>query len=198
MIVGLTGSIASGKTIVSGMIEEWGVRVVDSDLLAREVTDRNPHVLRKIRRWAGDDVFNERGELDRPALARQMFADPALKIKLQGLLHPLIKRRILEEAKRARRKPEHLVVVVPLLFETGFTQPFDEVWVTSAPLRVRIARLLKRDGLSTAEARQRDRVQMPQADKVRRADLVIDTNVPLPRLKQSLARLCRSRFSASP
>lgn len=189
MIVGLTGSIASGKTVVTGILEELGVRVVDSDAVAREVTDRDARVWKKIRKMAGDGVFRADGSLNRPALAHRMFTDRVLKAKLERLLHPLIKRRLLEEIRKARSKSESLVVAVPLLFEAGFTRPFDEIWVTAAPEKLRIRRLVKRDSIDEKEARRRIRSQMPQSEKVKRADVVIMTDRPLPTLHLSLRRL---------
>ncbi|MGH8104276.1 MAG: dephospho-CoA kinase [bacterium] len=198
MIIGLTGGIGSGKSVVSRIIESCAVRVVDSDAVAREVIESNSALLPKIRKLVGAGVFTKSRDLNRPALAKLIFENPEMRRRLERLLHPLIRRRILEEVRVAKRYKEHLVVTVPLLFEAGFTTPFGEVWVTAAPLKARISRLAARDGISAAEARRRIRVQMPQSQKIKRADRVIWTNVPIATLKARLHKMINTVLPVPP
>ena len=177
MKIGLTGSIACGKSTVSAYLRELGYPVVDADAISHALTAPGGAALPALREAFGDGVF--RGDaLDRGALGRLVFADPAQRERLNRLLHP----RIIAEVERrlcAYSGENPLVFAdVPLLYECGMAPLFDSVWVVSAPRSAQLARLLERDGLTQEEAARRIDAQMPLARKEALADAVIDTSGP--------------------
>jgi dephospho-CoA kinase len=178
LLVGLTGSIATGKSTVSRMFAHLGARVIDADLLAREVVMPGQPAYAGIVEEFGRQVVQEDGSLDRKALGAVVFADSAKRRRLEEITHPAIgarQRRILsvldEEAFEG-------VVIwdAALLFEGGGTAKMDRVVVVYADPETERRRLMERDGLSDADARARIASQMPIAEKAKLADHVIDNS----------------------
>ncbi|MBO1435761.1 dephospho-CoA kinase [Meiothermus sp. CFH 77666] len=168
-LIGLTGSIGSGKSTVAQRLRELGVLVLDADEYAREgATALKAEICR-----AFPEVCRE-GAIDRAALGRRVFADPEARRRLEALLHPYVRRRMREETEKALSAGQKIVVHdIPLLFETGREADFAGVLVVAAPTELRKARVMARSGLSEAEFNARDQSQMPQEEKVRRATWVI-------------------------
>ena len=148
--VGLTGGIASGKSLAADRLASLGAAVVDTDVISREQTAAGMPALAEIGRQFGADLIRGDGTLDRARLRKQVFADPAARKRLEAILHP----RIREAAwGRAHRTPgSYLVMVVPLLVETGFTDGIDRVLVIDAPRELQMARLRDRDGFTRRQA----------------------------------------------
>ncbi len=168
-LIGLTGSIGSGKSTVAQRLRELGVLVLDADEYARE----GATALKAEICQAFPEVCRE-GEIDRAALGRRVFADPEARQRLEALLHPYVRRRMREETEKALSAGQKMVVHdIPLLFETGREADFAGVLVVAAPTELRKARVMARSGLSEAEFTARDQSQMPQEEKVRRATWVI-------------------------
>ncbi|MGK0619206.1 dephospho-CoA kinase [Meiothermus cerbereus] len=168
-LVGLTGSIGSGKSTVAQRLRALGVAVLDADEYARE----GAKVLKAEICQAFPEACRE-GELDRVALGRRVFADPEARKRLEALIHPYVRQRMQEETEKARQVGHSLVVHdIPLLFETGREKDFAGVLVVAAPTAQRKARVMARSGLSEAEFEARDQSQLPQEEKVRRATWVI-------------------------
>lgn len=178
--IGLTGGIASGKSLVARLFRELGAAVVDADAIAREVVAPGGPAFDGIVRTFGRGIVRADGALDRQALAARVFADPAARRQLNTLTHPHIRRWMAEEAARLAATPgvDVIVLDIPLLLETtdGRELNLDGIVVVDADEDVRVARLMARDGLSEADARGRVSAQMPLRDKVARADWVIDNN----------------------
>ncbi len=176
-IIGLTGGIASGKSLVAGMLASWGAVVVDADKLAREVVEPGEPAYRAIVKRFGAGVLQEDGSLDRKALGRIVFSDAAARGELERIVHPAIAeladRRF--ERERQRRTPL-LFYVVPLLFETGMAARFDEVWLVFVDADTQIERLMKRDGIGRAEALRKIGAQLPLAEKLACSPVVIDNS----------------------
>lgn len=178
LLVGLTGSIATGKSTVSRMFAHLGARVLDADLLAREVVMPGQPAYLKIVEEFGEAVVQEDGTLDRKALGAIVFAEPARRKRLEEITHPAIagrQQRILsvldEEAF------EGIVIWdVALLFETGGVAKMDRVVVVYADPETELARLIARDGMTETAARARMESQMPVAEKAKRAHYVIDNS----------------------
>ena len=178
LLVGLTGSIATGKSTVSRMFAHLGARVLDADLLAREVVMPGQPAYLKIVEEFGHHVVQEDGTLDRKALGAIVFADPARRKRLEEITHPAIgarQQRILsvldEEAF------EGIVIWdAALLFEGGGDAKMNRVVVAYADPETELARLVTRDGLTEADARERIACQMPVAEKAKRAHYVIDNS----------------------
>ena len=149
--VGLTGGIASGKSIVAGWLEDLGAAVVDTDVIAREQTAPGMPALREIAREFGAELLSADGALDRARLRQRVFADSRARKRLEAILHPRIRKAAWE---RAETTPgSYLVMVIPLLAETGFTAGIDRVLVIDAPRELQIRRLRERDGASHRQAR---------------------------------------------
>ncbi|HEY8530762.1 MAG TPA: dephospho-CoA kinase [Limnochorda sp.] len=176
-VVGLTGGIATGKSLVAGFFREMGAAVVDADELARQVTAPGEPALAEIRRVFGPGVFTPEGELDRRALGRVVFADPEKRRALERIVHPRVRQRLEEAVARFQAAGAPLIVLeIPLLFEAGepLLRLIDWVVVVTAPEAVQLERLKARNGLTEAEARARMAAQMPLAEKVKRADYLVD------------------------
>ena len=178
LLVGLTGSIGTGKSTVSRMFAHLGARVLDADVLAREVVMPGQPAYLKIVEEFGPQVVQEDGALDRKALGLIVFADPARRKRLEEITHPAIglrQQRILsvldEEAF------EGIVIWdVALLFETGGVARMDRVVVVATDPDTELARLMARDGLTEDAARGRIASQMPVAEKAKRAHYMIDNS----------------------
>ncbi len=178
--IGLTGGIASGKSLVSGILRDLGAAVVDADRIARDVVAPGGPAYEDVVRAFGPSVVQPDGALDRKALATRIFADAAARTQLNAVTHPHIRRRIAEEAARAEATPgvEVIVIDIPLLLETtdGHDLGLDGILVVYADDDLRLERLASRDGLGEEEARGRLRAQMPLREKLVHADWVIDNS----------------------
>lgn len=176
IIIGLTGGIACGKTTLSHALRALGARVLDADAFSREATAERGEALPAIRARFGPAVFDAQGGLNRAALGGIVFSDPQARRDLEGIVHPVVNRRILSELERLRRDGTPLAVLdVPLLFEAGMEGLADEIWVAYLPEDLQIHRLMARDGVSREQALRRIRSQMPLSEKLRRADVIIPT-----------------------
>ena len=168
-----------------------GATVIDADDLAREVCAPGAPVLAAIREAFGPEILTSDGALDRRALARQVFVDPAARRRLEALTHPAILAALrvrLDTWRTQAAAGAVLTLVLPLLFEAGLESLVDKVLVVSAPEAVCVARAQQRAGLTRAEALQRLAAQWPMAKKVERADYVIETTGSL---EETVARVRR-------
>lgn len=183
--VGLTGNVASGKSTVADAWRAAGALVIDADLLARAAVAPNSPGLAAIRRRFGEDVFDASGALDRAALRRTVFADPAARLDLEGIVHPEVA-RLRADAERAARTDGAKLVVheIPLLFETGLDREMDVVVLVHAPEDLRMERLVARRGLTESEARAIMDAQIPAETKLERADIVIRNESTLEELRR--------------
>lgn len=177
-VVALTGGIASGKSTVSTLLESRGIRVVDADILARNaVAPGSPGLDAVVDRF-GSGVLTPSGELDRTALGAIVFADPAARHDLNGILHPEIGRLSREQlAEHSHTHPETpLVYAVPLLAETGRQGEFDLVVVVDAPAEARQKRLIDFRGLEPEEAQRRVAAQATDDARREIADVLVDSS----------------------
>jgi dephospho-CoA kinase len=176
-LVGLTGGIASGKSVVASRLAEHGAVVVDADRIAREVVEPGTPALDRIAEEFGSAVIAEDGSLDRAALGAIIFADPAKRGILNAITHPAImelSQRRFAEAGAA--DPDAIVVYdVPLLSEARGKAEFDVVVVVSAPEQTRIERMVSLRGMSRDEAENRIRSQVPEAERRALADILIES-----------------------
>ena len=175
LLVGLTGGIASGKSLVSERLGALGAAVVDADLVAREVVAPGTAGLAGLVERFGPGVLGPDGALDRAALRTLVFADPAARTDVDALLHPLIRDRSdALIADSAAGGAPYTVYAVPLLVETGQVDRFDRVLVVDVPVELQRARLLARDGRDAAEA---DRIIGAQASREARLAVADDVIV---------------------
>ena len=188
MKIGITGSIACGKSTVSAYLRALGHPVVDADAISRALTAPGGEALSLLREAFGSGVFD--GDcLNRRALGALVFSSDAARAQLNAILHPMIIART-EQELTALDVPDRLVFGdVPLLFECGMQPQFDRIWVVSASRETQLARLAERDGLTEAEAAARIDAQMPLAKKRRLADAVISTEGPIEQTQAQVRRL---------
>ena len=176
IVIGLTGSIAMGKSTAARAFRRLGVPVHDADAAVRRLLGPGGAAVAAVARAFPGAVKN--GAADRAELARRVFADPDALRRLEGILHPLVRRRaraFLEAA--ARRRAPVVVLDVPLLFETGGDRNCDWVVTVSAPAFLQTARVLRRPGMTAERLAATRTRQMPDADKRRRADIVVPTGL---------------------
>jgi len=176
--VGLTGSIAVGKSFVSGVLAELGCRVLDADETAREVVAPGSPALLEVVAKFGDSVVKSDGMLDRVALGALVFADAGKRSLLNSILHPYI---IAQQDERLREwealDPDGIAIVdAALMIESGGYKRFDKLIVVHCRTDVQLERLMSRDNLNLAEAERRIAAQMPQEEKKKFADYLIDTS----------------------
>ena len=174
--VALTGGIATGKSHVRAQLEALGVPTIDSDVLAREAVTPGSAGFDAVIRRFGPDIVDPSGALDRRKLAGIVFQDPQARHDLEAIVHPVVRQAT--EAWFASLDPRQPFAVadIPLLFETGRDADFDAVIVTACDPDTQVRRVITRDRVTEAEARQRIAAQLPLAEKVRRADYVITTD----------------------
>ena len=190
--VGLTGGIGAGKSAVAARLVADGAVLIDSDVLAREVVQPGTPGLEQVLAAFGGGVRRADGSLDRPALARTVFADASARARLEAIVHPLVRARS-AELSAAAAADAVIVHDIPLLAEVGWAPRFDLVVVVTAPRDVRLARLERR-GLPTAQAEARIAAQAPDAVRAAVADVVIDNSGSLDELHRAVDDLWRDRL----
>lgn len=173
--IGLTGGIGAGKSTVARELERLGAVVIDADALARAVVAPGTPGLVAVVTEFGEEVLTTAGALDRPALGRVVFSDPAARARLEAITHPLI---AAETARRIAELPEDSVVVhdVPLLVENRLAGSYDVVVVVGADEDVRVGRLVRDREMSEADARARIRAQASDAERREVADVWLDNS----------------------
>lgn len=176
--VGLTGSIAVGKSFVSSVLAELGCHVLDADETAREVVEPDSPGLREVVAKFGPEVLQVNGTLDRPKLGALVFADANKRAALNSILHPYIIARQDERLREWEALDPHGIAVVDaaLMIESGGYKRFDKLIVVHCREEVQIQRLMMRSNLTRTEAERRIAAQMPQAEKQKFADYLIDTS----------------------
>lgn len=188
--IGLTGGVGMGKSTAAGFLLAQGIPLVDTDVTARALVQPGQPALAEIAATFGREILTPAGELDRPALARIVFADAKARGKLEAILHPRIRAQWQTELTRwAQDGYAMAVVVIPLLFETAAETEFDEVVCVACRPATQQQRLLAR-GWSPEECRQRVAAQMPVEQKLTCARRVIWTEGTLAAHADQVARLC--------
>jgi dephospho-CoA kinase len=199
IVVGLTGGIATGKSTVAQMFKRCGAVIIDADQLARDVVRRGKPAWREIAKVFGERVLNQNGSINRHALGTIVFHNRQKLRQLERIIHPRVAREQQRLVRGIATRAPHAVVVyeVPLLFESGAHQRVDTIIVVTADRETQIARLKHRDGMTRTEALRRIRNQMPLAQKVRGADVVLDGTRDKTLVKKDVRRLMQS-FRRSP
>lgn len=190
LTIGLTGGIASGKSLVADYFAELGAPVIDTDVLAREVVEPGEPGLAAVQAEFGDDVLTADGQLDRRKLRTIVFADDAKRRRLEAILHPLIRARVLERLRSLAGVP-YAIVVVPLLVETDFGKLVDRVLVVDVPVETQITRLIERDRMSRAQAEAMLAAQVTREARLAHADDVIDNSGDRAATRAEVERLHR-------
>jgi dephospho-CoA kinase len=193
--VGLTGGIASGKSLVAADLAARGAIVIDADVLARQVVEPGTPALAAIVERFGRQVLTD-GQLDRSRLSEIVFADPLARRDLERIVHPAVRARAVE-LERAAEAAAVVVHVIPLLVETGQQQNFDFVVTVDVDQEAQIQRLRARNGFSRAEAEARIAAQATREDRRAAADVVLDNTGTLARLSDQIAALWAVLTSAA-
>lgn len=190
-VIGLTGNIACGKSTVSNILRELGAYIVDADIVAREVVRKGEVAWQMIMDHFGPGYIGEDGELNRKKLGSLVFSDAQALEELNTIVHPIIVHMIDRDIQELRRKDTHRIVVIDaaLLIETGCHRTVDEIWLVTIPYEIQLERLMRRDGLTEQQARQRIDCQMPQDEKAEYADVLIDNSKDIEYTKRQIRRL---------
>ncbi len=179
-IIGLTGNIGSGKSLVSRRLRELGAQVINTDIVAREVVASGTQALEKIVRKFGRETLRSDGTLDRKYMGAKVFSDANALINLNAIVHPQIRKELIKQIKAFKKQkkaePKVLVIEAPLLIEAKMQNLVDEVWLVTVDEEIQLKRVMTRDGLTEKEVRLRLAAQMPQEEKKAYAHRVINNN----------------------
>jgi dephospho-CoA kinase len=189
LLVGLTGGIGSGKSTISGMLEERGAVVFDADVLARQAVEPGTPGHDAVVERFGANVLAPGGELDREALASIVFADPAARRDLEAIVHPEVRRLFAEGCERYRDHDVVIVFSAPLLVETGMHTAFDVLVVVATPVQTQVERLLRARAMPEDAIRARISAQAPLEDKAAVADVIIDNDGSIAELETQVENL---------
>ena len=191
-VIGLTGSSGSGKTEAAKYLESLGAARFDADEVSHAVTAPGGPALPAIRETFGDEVFHPDGTLNRRALGDIIFNSPPHRRALEGIIHPLVQRTMLERMDEAAAAGAKVVILdVPLLFETGMDALCDETWALYVSRDMQISRIVTRDGISREQAEARIDSMMSTEERNARATHAINTDQPVEKTRQALAQLYR-------
>ena len=186
-IIGLTGSIASGKSTVSRILAKCGAPIVDADLIARAVAKRGEMGWRKIVDAFGKGVLQEDGELDRARVGEMIFRDATKRAELDGIMHPIILERMETEIATYKKHGEQIVVLdVPLLLELGWQDKVSVIWLVAVSRDTQKRRLMERNNLTEDQASVRIASQMSIEEKRRYADVIINNDGTLEETEQTV------------
>ncbi len=191
-VIGLTGSIGSGKSTVSKFLTHLGAVVIDADKVGHEVFKPGTKAWQEVVDAFGQGIISADGTIDRRKLGEIVFSNPGARAKLNQVMHPLIYKQVKSQMEEYGRKGAAIIIVeAPLLLEVGWKSLVDEVWVTSASEATVIKRLKEQKGLSEAQSLARIRAQLTDEERIRQADVVIDTDCALDELKEKVEALWR-------
>ena len=193
-IIGLTGSIASGKSTIARMFRQYGINVHDADKTVHQLLSASGKATPLVADYFGGDVLAADGSVDRPALGQKIFALPDARLALEEIVHPLVyqsRQRFLADIQRAGKS--FAVLDVPLLFETGGDAGCDYLITVWAPMRILRQRALRRPNMTKEKFAQIIKAQLRQSDKIRLSDLALPTSLGQAesrrRLKKWLTRI---------
>jgi dephospho-CoA kinase len=198
-LIALTGGIASGKSTIAARLAARGAVVIDADAIVRDVQAAGSPVLAQIVESFGDGMLRADGSLDRPALGALVFGDRERLARLNAIVHPAVREESQRRFREAAEADPAAVIVydVPLLADTRATDPWDLIVVAHAPAEMRVARLVEKRGMSEADARARIASQVSDNERLRIADVVIDTDGPMEQTEEQTDRLWNRLVSAS-
>jgi dephospho-CoA kinase len=176
LVVGLTGGIGSGKSTVAALLAARGAVIVDADALARDAVAPGTPGLSEVVARFGPGMVAPHGSLDRAALAEVVFADPVALADLNAIVHPAVRAAIAERLAALDGLDGVVVLEIPLLVESGRSYGASVVVVVDCPEEIAVRRLLEGRGMDEADARRRMAAQVPRADRLAAADLIVDNS----------------------
>lgn len=192
MIIGLTGSIASGKSTVSQLLKDKGYAIIDADIVARLVVEPGSNTLKEITNQFGSEVLHSDKTLNREALGTMIFHNPMKRKQLNELMHPAIRNEMLKQRDELKNQGlETIIMDIPLLFESRLQHFVEKILVVSVSEEIQLERLIKRNSLSKEEAEIRIKSQLPVSEKEKGADAVIYNNGSIEESKIQLEKILK-------
>jgi dephospho-CoA kinase len=194
-VIGLTGSIGTGKSEVTRVLQELGAEVINADQVGHEAYTPHTDSWNAVVDAFGQDILQPDGEIDRRKLGAIVFADSGQMAKLNGIMHPRMADMVAEKIEQMRSRGVQVVVVeAALMFEAGWETLVDEVWATDSPLEMVFQRLMSRNGLDEAEVRKRLGSQMDIQERLDRSGVVVENSGDVLALEATVKSLWESRI----
>ena len=195
-VIGLTGSIGTGKSEAARQLEALGASIISADEVGHDAYTPNTEAWEQVIAAFGDDILQDDGDIDRRKLGAIVFSDPSQLEKLNQIMHPRMARMVSDKIGVLRDQGVNVVVVeAALLFEAGWDTLVEEVWVTDSPEHIVIGRLKERNGLSEEEAKKRINSQMGRAERIERSDFVINNSGDMADLENAIKELWERRVT---
>ncbi|WP_456278041.1 dephospho-CoA kinase [Bacillus sp. AK128] len=192
LVIGLTGGIASGKSTVANMIREYGLPIVDADVISREVVEKGEPAYHQIVTAFGEEVLQEDGSIDRIKLGSIIFNNEDQRKTLNRIVHPAVRQTMLNQKEDYLNSGAPAVILdIPLLFESKLTHMVEKTMVVIVDYPTQLKRLIERNHFTEQEARARIQSQMPLQEKRELADQVIDNNGSLEETKAQLEHILK-------
>lgn len=185
VVIGLTGGIASGKSVVSQMLAERGALIIDADKVGHEAYQRGSGCYEAVVEAFGQDVVGADGEIDRKVLGAKVFGDPAQRKRLEGIVWPWMRETMDKRLAQIRAEGAPVVVLeAAVLIEAGWVPITDQVWVVTVAPEIARQRVMERNGLTSEQASARIDAQLTNAERAKHAQVTIDNSGTLDELKQ--------------
>jgi len=195
LVIGLTGSIGTGKSEAARYLAQLGASVIDADQVGHEAYKPQSEAWHKVVGAFGKEILDSSGEIDRRKLGAIVFSNPDQLARLNQIMHPLMASMVEHKIEDLRGQGVEVVVVeAALLFEAGWDSLVEEVWVTDSPEDVVIQRLSERNGLTQEEARKRISAQMDRSERLSRADFVIDNSRDILAMESAISEMWERRI----
>jgi len=191
LIIGLTGGIGSGKTTVSDMFSKIGIPIIDTDVISRDLIN-NTSVLKKIVEAFGDDVIDSNGTINRKKLSKIVFTHPTKKKQLEKILHPEIRIEVnkkIQDYSSSEKQSTYIIIVIPLLLETGYLDIIDRILTVISDEDVRIKRVKQRDNRETSEIQSIIKNQVTDEQRLAKTDDIIKNNNDINDLESKIKKL---------
>jgi dephospho-CoA kinase len=196
LVIGLTGSIGTGKSEAARQLEMLGASIISADQVGHEAYTPNTEAWEQVVAAFGDDILQDDKEIDRRKLGAIVFSDSSQLDKLNAIMHPRMARMVSDKIEVLRGQGVKVVVVeAALLFEAGWDTLVEEVWVTDSSEDIVVGRLKERNGLSEEEAKKRINSQMDRAERIERSDFVIDNSSDMAGLESAIKELWDRRVA---
>lgn len=198
MWIGLTGSIGAGKSTVAKLLRKSGYVVIEADAIAHEGLKKGTPTYDLIVNKFGSGIVDSNGEINRSALGRVIFGDETSRAWLEGVLHPMVQKRVRDLREQLQKKGDAMAFYeVPLLFEKGLQNQFDKIVVVWVSTKVQEQRLQARNAWTSEEIAQRNQSQWPVGEKVKLADFSINNDGELAELEKTVAELIKKLSSSA-